>query len=72
VPGLQYAGETTDRAGRKAEAFTLRSSHGGLRNDLTLVVDPATGRILDQVELLLEAGKLNIKVPAVIGYTSYD
>jgi len=37
-----------------------------------LVVDPATGRILDEVELLLEAGKLNIKVPAVIGYTSYD
>jgi len=72
VPGLQYAGETVDRADRRAEAFTLRSSHGGLRNDLTLVVDPATGRILDEVELLLEAGKLNIKVPAVIGYTSYD
>jgi hypothetical protein len=41
--------ETVDRAGRRAEAFTLRSAHGGLRNDLTLAGDPATGRILAEV-----------------------
>jgi hypothetical protein len=72
VPGLQYAGDTVDRNGRHGAAFILRNAHGGLRNDLTLVVDPATGRILDEVQVLLEAGRLNIKVPMVTGYTAYD
>lgn len=72
VPGLQYAGDTTDRNGRTGAALTLRNSHGGLRNDLTVVVDPATGRIHDVVQLLLEAGRLNVKVPMVTGYTAFD
>jgi hypothetical protein len=72
VPGPRYAGDPTHRNGRPGAAFRLRNTHGGLRNDLTLVVDPATGRILDEVQLMLEAGRLNIKVPMVTGYTAFE
>lgn len=71
VPGLTYAGETTDRAGRTGQAFSLRNSHGGLAKVDTLIVDPASGRLLDSEQLLLEAGKLNVRVPAVISYEVY-
>jgi hypothetical protein len=71
VPGLTYAGETTDRAGRKGEAFTLRNKHGGLLNDSTLVVDPASGRLLDSEVLLLERGMLDVQVPGIIEYELY-
>jgi hypothetical protein len=71
VPGLTYTGQTSDRAGRKGEAFTLRNAHGGLLHDDTLVVDPASGRLLDAEELLLQRGKLDVRVPAVIQYELY-
>ncbi|GAA2638814.1 hypothetical protein GCM10010399_85210 [Dactylosporangium fulvum] len=71
VPGLTYAGETTDRAGRKGAAFTLRNRHGGLLNDHTLVVDPASGRLLDSEVLLLEQGKLDVRVPGIVRYELY-
>ncbi|GII29399.1 CU044_5270 family protein [Planotetraspora mira] len=72
VPGLRYEGTTTDRAGRTGKAFSLDSDHGGLPNRKTLIVDPATGRILDDEETLTEtAGKLGVPIPSVISYTVY-
>jgi hypothetical protein len=71
VPGLKYVGTTVDRAGRKGEAFTLRNSRGGLLNDHTLIVDPATGRLLDAEMLLLERGLLDVWVPGIIEYEVY-
>jgi hypothetical protein len=71
VPGLAYAGEATDRAGRKGHAFRLRNRLGGLTNDLTLMVDPAGGRLLYNETVLLEAGRLNVRVPCVSSYQMY-
>ncbi|GAA4580844.1 hypothetical protein GCM10023194_10340 [Planotetraspora phitsanulokensis] len=72
VPGLQYEGTTTDRAGRTGKAFSLDSDHGGLPNRKTLIVDPADGRIVDDEETLTEsAGRLGVPIPSVISYTVY-
>ncbi|MEV7188727.1 CU044_5270 family protein [Kitasatospora sp. NPDC093102] len=72
VPGLSYQGTTTDRAGRTGKAFSLDRDHGGLPARQTLIVDPASGRILDNEEVLTKtAGKLGIPIPSVISYTVY-
>ncbi|MCX2185004.1 CU044_5270 family protein [Streptomyces sp. SKN60] len=72
VPGITYQGTTTDRAGRTGKAFSLDSDHGGLPTRQTLIVDPASGRILDDEEVLTKsAGKLGVPVPSVISYTVY-
>ena len=71
VPGLAYTGDTTDRAGRHGVAVSVPGTTG-LASQITLIIDPATGRVLDQEELLLEAGKLNVRVPAIITYEVYQ
>ena len=71
VPGLVYEGTTKDRAGRAGHAFSLRNAHGGLANVKTVIVDPATGRLLARETLLLEAGALTVRVPAVVDYEIY-
>jgi hypothetical protein len=72
VPGIEFDGTVTDRAGRRGEAFSVESADSGLPTRYTLVIDPATGRILAHEQLLTtRAGRLNVPVPAVIGYETY-
>jgi hypothetical protein len=72
VPGLDYQGDTVDRAGRHGIAFSLNSIRSGLPERYTLVLDPATGRLLDTDETLTGDGdRLNVKVPSVISYTVF-
>ena len=72
VPGLAYSGTTTDRAGRAGAAFTLRTADNGVRKDTTLILDPATGRLLDAEDLLLDEGGLNVRVPCVVSYEVFE
>ncbi|BAL92746.1 hypothetical protein AMIS_75260 [Actinoplanes missouriensis 431] len=69
LPGLTHEGAVVDRMGRAGEAFVLMSDFSGLPTHYTLVVDPRTGELLGyEKELRTTAGKLDVKVPAVIGY----
>jgi hypothetical protein len=72
LPGIKYDGEVTDRAGRHGLAFSLVSDYGGLPTRYTLIVDPAGGALLGYEQMLTtRAGKLDVRVPAVIGYETY-
>ncbi|TCC47019.1 hypothetical protein E0H73_43515 [Kribbella pittospori] len=65
-------GTMTDRAGRKGTAFAVDSSYGGLPNRQVLIFDPKTGRLWADEEVLTKtAGRLNVRIPAVIGYNLY-
>jgi hypothetical protein len=69
TPGLSYEGTLKDRLGRSGEAVTLISDYTGLPVQYMLIVDPNDGRLLGfEQKLTTTAGKLNVKVPAVIGY----
>lgn len=69
TPSLSYSGEAIDRAGRKAQAFSVESDYSGLPARYTLLFDERTGALLDYEEMLTErAGKLNVRVPSVISY----
>ncbi|WP_157748200.1 CU044_5270 family protein [Micromonospora echinaurantiaca] len=73
LPGLAYDGEVTDRAGRRGEAFSIESSFSGLPTRYTVIVEPATGHLLSYEQMLTQtAGKLNVRIPAVIGYEMYQ
>lgn len=72
VPGVGYAGAVTDRANRQGEAFSLDSDMSGLPTRHLLIVDPKTGVILAEEQMLTKtAGMLNVPVPSVISYTLY-
>ncbi|MFD7639129.1 CU044_5270 family protein [Kitasatospora sp. NPDC059795] len=72
IPGLRHDGTVVDRAGRPGEAFSAESAGSGLPTRYTFIVDPTTGRVLgDEAMLTTSAGKLNVPVPSVIGYTAY-
>ena len=71
TPGLVLAGRVTDRAGREAIAVAV-DDMSGLPTRHTLLFDPADGRLLGREEMLTtSAGKLNVPIPSVIGYTVY-
>lgn len=73
LPGLTHDGTVTDRLGRRGEAFSLVSDYSGLPKRHTLIVDPGTGRLLGYEQTLTErAGKLGVRIPAVIGYEAYQ
>lgn len=60
-------------AAATGRAFGLDSSYTGLPTRYTLVVDEATGAILDYEQMLTTtAGKLKVQVPAVIGYGLFE
>ncbi|GAB1824018.1 hypothetical protein [Herbidospora sp. RD11066] len=68
---LRLLGETTDRAGRKGWAFALDVPLR-LPRRLVMIIDPDSGRLISSEEILTEdAGKLNVAIPAVIGYTLF-
>lgn len=72
TPDLVFRGEATDRAGRNGLAFSVDSDSSGLPTRHTLIFDEGTGRLLADEKLLTsDAGKLNVKIPAVISYTNY-
>lgn len=72
TPGIAPTGHTTDRAGRQGIAFSVQSDLSGLPTRYTMVIDPATGSLLDSEQTLTTtAGKLNVAVPSVISYTLY-
>ncbi|MEV0796879.1 CU044_5270 family protein [Kribbella sp. NPDC050281] len=65
-------GAMTDRSGRKGRAFAVDSSYGGLPNRHVLIFDPRTGRLwADETVLTKTAGRLNVRIPAVISYNLY-
>jgi hypothetical protein len=65
-------GTMTDRAGRRGRAFAVDSSYGGLPNRRVLIFDPTTGRLWAKEEVLTKtAGRLNVRIPAVISYELY-
>jgi hypothetical protein len=69
-PELVNRGTVTDRAGRKGVAVSVDSAYSGLPTRYTLILDPATGMLLDYEEMLTTtAGELNISIPSVIAYT---
>ncbi|TCC49607.1 hypothetical protein E0H75_14805 [Kribbella capetownensis] len=70
--GAVSLGTMTDRAGRRGQAFAVDSSYGGLPNRRVLIFDPATGRLWAKEEVLTKtAGRLNVRIPAVISYELY-
>ncbi|MGX6600933.1 sigma factor [Micromonosporaceae bacterium Da 78-11] len=72
LPGLSSDGTVVDRAGRPGQAFSLVSDYSGLPTRYTLIVDPVTGAPLGFESMLTtRAGKLDVRVPAVIGYETY-
>lgn len=71
LPRIGYAGDVTDRAGRVGSAFFIDSDYSGLPIRYMLIVDP-TGRFLSFEQILTStAGKLDVSVPAVVGYEVY-
>jgi hypothetical protein len=86
LPGIAYAGQVTDRAGRRGEGFSMPyDAIAGPARD-TLIIDPATGEVLG-FERVLEAitdpdhlarisdhadqSPLTIQTPAVVHYVAF-
>jgi hypothetical protein len=71
--GLQLLGETVDRAGRAGLAVGVETADSGLPTLHTLIFDQTDGTLLAAEQTLTQtAGKLNVPVPSVIGYTLYE
>lgn len=71
-PGLTVNGNVIDRAGRRGIGFSIDSAYSGLPTRYTLIIDPSDGKLLASEDMLTtSAGKLNVAVPSVIGYTMY-
>jgi hypothetical protein len=71
-PQLRSFGHVTDRAGRDGVALGFDSDYSGLPARYQLIIDPETGTPLGSEEILTtDPGKLNVTVPAVIGYATY-
>jgi hypothetical protein len=63
------AGTVIDRAGRAGIAVALDSAYSGLATHYVLIIDPRTGQLLaDEATLTTSAGKLNVRIPAVVDY----
>lgn len=72
-PGLEPYGSVTDRAGRRGYALSVESDLSGLPTRYTAIFDPVSGRLLDFEQTLTRtAGRLNVPVPATIGYTVFE
>lgn len=73
VPGVTTNGTTEDRVGRSGTVITVPddgSAHG-LAGRHEMVIDPASGQLLEYDDIITEAGGLNVDVPAVLGLTVY-
>jgi hypothetical protein len=71
LPGITFDGHATDRVGRQGLSFSVLSTRG-LETRYSLIVSPTDGTLLGYEKTLTrDAGKLDVTVPAVIGYESY-
>jgi hypothetical protein len=86
LPGISYAGQVTDRAGRTGEGFSMPyDALAGPARD-TLILDPATGELLGFERVLesitnpdhlslstdhFEGAPLTIQTPAVVHYVAF-
>ena len=65
-------GNMVDRRGRTGRGYSLVTSYAGLPSRMTVIFDPANGRLLDAEDVLIESpGKLNVQIPAVTSYTMF-
>ena len=72
TPGVVVTGNVTDRAGRDGIGFSVDSDYTGLPTRYTFIIDPDDGRLLGSEDMLTTtAGRLNVPVPSVIGYTVF-
>lgn len=70
---VSSVGRVEDRAGRAGLGFTVDSAYSGLPTRYMLIFDSENGRLLSYEELLTtDAGKLNVRVPAVIQYQVFE
>lgn len=73
APGVSTVGRLADRKGRTGVGFTTDSAFSGLPTRYLLVFDPSDGELLGYEETLTTtAGKLNVRVPAVINYQVFE
>lgn len=71
--GVETIGSVKDRLGREGVGFTVDSSYSGLPTRYTLIFDNQDGRLLGYEEMLTsDAGKLNVRIPAVIAYIAFE
>ncbi|MGH3448783.1 MAG: CU044_5270 family protein [Nocardioidaceae bacterium] len=69
LPHAHALGPVVDRAGRHGVGVAYSSDYGGLPTSYRLIIDPNTGRLLGDSEVLTkDAGKLNVPIPSVITY----
>ncbi|HEX3874107.1 MAG TPA: CU044_5270 family protein [Solirubrobacteraceae bacterium] len=69
--GLVDRGGVIDRAGRRGVAVSVDSSYSGKPTRYTLIFSPVTGGLLGSEAMLLgDAGRLHVRVPAIVDYTT--
>lgn len=72
LPGIEYVGETTDRAGRVGIGVAMTSGYSGAEERHMLIFDPITSDLLGEEYLLLErVDYLDAEPPAVTGWAAY-
>lgn len=73
TPGVATVGDVEDRLGRSGAGFTVESAASGLPTRYLLVIDPRDGTVLGYEEMLTrDAGKLEVPIPSVIQYVSWE
>jgi hypothetical protein len=72
LPGIEYVGETTDRAGRVGIGVAMTSDYSGSKQRHMLIFDPTTSDLLGEEYLLLErVDSVDVEPPAVTGWAAY-
>jgi hypothetical protein len=70
--GVRLVGAVTDQLGRPGEAIGMTTTYGGSRTRVDLIFDPATGRLLQSQELLLDrADFIHGPRPVQLAFTIY-
>jgi len=69
VPGIDLVGDVTDRVGRSGVAIAVLTDDATAR--LQLVVDPGSGRLLAEEEVVLEGNAFAYPAGTVIAHTTY-
>lgn len=69
VPGIELIGDVTDRAGRRGVAVAVYDA--ARRARLQLIVDPASGQLLGEEEVVLGGNVFGYPAGTVIGHTTY-
>lgn len=71
LPDIRFAGESTDRLGRPADAFVVPGARAS--RVIILLFDPATGAFLGSEECLVkDSAELGLEAPAVLEFTALE